>query len=52
MKVAESNLSAELFYHLKYMICTNRKKIFVDLPPTSAVTKDIYYKHITSQTFP
>ena len=36
MKVAESNLSAELFYHIKYMICTNRKKTFVDLPPTSA----------------
>ena len=37
MKVAKSNLSVELFYHLKYMTCTNRKKTFVDLPPISVV---------------
>ena len=37
MIVAESNLSAESFDHLRHMICTNRKTTFVDLPPTSDV---------------
>ena len=36
MKVAGSNLSAESFGHLMYMICANRKTAIADLPPTSA----------------
>ena len=36
MKVAESNLSAGSFDHLRYLICTNRKATLADLPPTSA----------------
>ena len=37
MNVAESNLSAESFYHLRYTMCTTRKTTLVDLPPISAV---------------
>ena len=51
MKVAESNLSAEKFDHLRYMICTNRKTILVDLPPTSAAIQghllQAHYLHTT-----
>ena len=39
MEVAEPNLSAEPFDHLKCMICTNRKMILVYLLPTSAAIK-------------
>ena len=42
MKFSESNLSAESFDHLRYMICTNRKIKLVDLPPTfSAIQKHL-----------
>ena len=36
MKFSERNLSAESFEHLRYMIFTNRKAAFADLPPRSA----------------
>ena len=36
MNVDESNLSTKSFGYLRYMICTNRKTIPVDLPSTSA----------------
>ena len=36
MKVAKSNLPAESFDHLRFMIYTNRKTTLVDLPLTSA----------------
>ena len=36
VKVAESNLSADSFEHLRYMVCTNRKTELADLPLTFA----------------
>ena len=52
MKVAKSNLSAESFDNLRYMICTSKKTTFVDLPPTSAAIQGhllhaYYYTNIS-----
>ena len=52
VKVAESNVSAESFDLLRYMICTNRKTAIFDLPPWSAAIQShllqaLYFKYIS-----
>ena len=56
MKVAGSNLSAESFDHLRYMICTNRKTTLDDLSATSAAIQGhllqaYYFKNISLKIF-
>ena len=56
VKGAEWNLSAESLDHSRYMICTNRKTTFVDLPPTSAALQGhllqaYYFTNISLKVF-
>ena len=52
VNVAESNVSAESFDLLRYMICTTRKTTIFDLPPSSAAIQShllqaYYFKYIS-----